>query len=310
MPQPSIISASRRTDIPAFYMPWFLNRLRAGLVRYPNPISGKPITISLQPEDVHSIVFWSKHYGNFLKHFDDLAALGYPFMCHYTITGLPRQIEPYVPDWTQEVEIFRQLAAHTSPRHVQWRFDPLIFAAGLDAAYYLNRFREIAAALAGFTTRCYFSFATLYGKVERRLQQAAIPYTDPPLDEKRALISSLAAVAADQGITLYACCQDHLIEGRVLKAHCIDGDLLAELFPERAQLFSAQPSRAECGCVASRDIGIYETCPYGCIYCYANQSHALAVKNRTAHNPLDEEIVTSQKLPLANPTDIQYNSST
>ena len=96
-PAPSIISASRRTDIPAFYMPWLMNRLREGSASYPNPFGGQVQTVSLKPEDVHSIVFWSKHYGAFLHHVDALEAMGYPFYCHYTITGAPRALEPHVP---------------------------------------------------------------------------------------------------------------------------------------------------------------------------------------------------------------------
>jgi hypothetical protein len=286
-----IISASRRTDIPAFYVPWFMNRLRAGFARYPNPFSGELYTVSLRPEDVHSIVFWSKFYGPLLPHLDELEARGYRFYFHYTITGAPRALEPHVPAWEQAVEVARQLAARTSPCQVLWRFDPIVFTAELGTEFYVNRFRELAAALAGATGRCYFSFATFYGKVARQLRRAGIRYHDPAPEEKQALTAALAGIAGEHGITLYACCQDTLVSGRVQKAHCVDGDLLAELFPERPLVSEARPTREQCGCVASRDIGMYDSCPFGCAYCYANRSHAAALARFRAHDPAREALV-------------------
>jgi hypothetical protein len=166
----NIISASRRTDIPAFYSQWLVNRLRAGFVRYPNPFSGEVYTVSLRPEDVHSIVFWSKHYAPLLPHLDELEEGDYRFYFHYTITGAPRTLEPHVPGWQQAVQVFRKLAERTSSRQVQWRFDPILFTHELGPAFYAARFRDVATALSGATERCYFSFAVFYGKVGRRLR--------------------------------------------------------------------------------------------------------------------------------------------
>ncbi len=287
----NIVSASRRTDIPAFYMPWLMNRLRAGFVRYPNPFSGEIHTVSLKPEDVHSIVFWSKYYGPFLPHVDELEERGYPFYCHYTITGAPRALEPRVPEWSQAARVFRELAERIGPRRVLWRFDPILFTDELDAAFYVQRFCAIAQALAGATERCYFSFAAFYSKVEQQLTQAGIRYLDPPREEKQALVEALADIADACGITLHACCQDALVGGRVQKAHCVDGDLLAALFPERPHVTEPRPTREQCGCVASRDIGMYDTCPYGCVYCYANRGHQVALRRFRAHDPTGETLI-------------------
>lgn len=292
---PFIISASRRTDIPAFYMPWFMNRLRAGSVSYPNPFGGQIHTVSLRPEDVHSIVFWSKFYGPFLGHIDELESSGYRFYAHYTITGAPRQLEPHVPGWEHATAVFRDLAARTSPRHVQWRFDPIVMTDTLDAAFYADRFRRIAAVLAGSTTRCYFSFATSYAKVTRRLEKNGVRFVDPPLEVKHALVETLATIADDHGIALYACCQDALLNGRVHKAHCVDGDLLATLFPDRLLSAGPRPTRDQCGCVASRDVGMYDTCPYGCVYCYANASQRAALAGHRQHDPLGAILTNRSK---------------
>jgi hypothetical protein len=268
-----------------------INRLRAGSVRYPNPFSGEVYTISLEPEDVHSIVFWSKHYRPLLPHLDELEERGYRFYCHYTVTGAPRSLEPRVPGWEEAVGVFRQLAERIGPRRVLWRFDPILFSDELDATFYVERFREIATALSGATERCYFSFAVFYGKVERQLREAGIRYRDPPLEEKQVLVEAMANITDQCGITLYACCQDALVAGRVQKAHCVDGDLLAELFPDRPHVTELRPTREQCGCVASRDIGVYDTCPFGCIYCYANQSRKVALARFKTHDPAGEMLV-------------------
>ncbi|MBN2306215.1 MAG: DUF1848 domain-containing protein [Anaerolineae bacterium] len=290
---PTIISASRRTDIPAFYMPWFINRLETGTVSYPNPFSQQVCTVSLLPDDVHSIVFWSKYYGPFLRHIDELERRDYRFICHYTITGAPRQLEPHVPDWPRAALVLRQLAERTDPRRVLWRFDPILFTDQLDAAFYSERFRSIARTLAGATERCYFSFAVFYDKVTRRLQQQGIRAYDPLLDEKRALVDAMAGIADECGITLYACCQDALLDDRVHKAHCVDGELLAELFPDRPLITTARPTREACGCVASRDIGMYDSCIYGCAYCYATQNHAAALTRHRTHDPHAAMLIAS-----------------
>lgn len=285
-----IISASRRTDIPAFYMPWLMNRLRAGTASYPNPFSGVLQHVSLRPEDVHSIVFWSKDYAPFLPYLDTLQKLGYRSVYHYTITGAGGKLEPCVPPWNQSVAVARELARCTSPRHVLWRFDPLLLTAQVGAEDLCERFGQIAESLSGATQRCYFSFAQFYGKVATRLEQAGIAAYDPPLEAKLALVEKMSEVAAGYGITLYACCQDALVGGKVKKAHCVDGDLLAELFPERPHVTRIQPTREGCGCMASRDIGVYDTCPHGCLYCYANRQHNRAVARYRAHDPQSETL--------------------
>jgi hypothetical protein len=287
----NIISASRRTDIPAFYMPWLMNRLRAGYVCYPNPFSGEVYAVSLWPEDVHSIVFWSKGYKPLLPHLDELTERGYRFYFHYTITGAPRELEPHVPDWSQSVKVFQELAKRTSPYHVQWRFDPILFTHELGTQFYIERFSDLATALCGATKRCYFSFAVFYGKVERQLRQIGVCFHDPAPEAKQALVETMADIAGQCGITLYACCQDALITGRVQKAHCVDGDLLAELFPDRPHVSEIKPTRKQCGCMVSRDIGMYDTCPYGCVYCYANQSRKAALARFQAHSPDREMLV-------------------
>jgi len=131
----------------------------------------------------------------------------------------------------------------------------------------------------------------LYDKVKRRLQKAEIRYYDPSLEEKQSLVEAMANIADKCGITLYACCQDVLVRGYVQKARCVDGDLLAELFPDRPRVSQRRPTRKQCGCVASRDIGMYNSCPYGCVYCYANQNRKAALARFQGHNPEKDMLI-------------------
>lgn len=285
---PIIISASRRTDIPAFYMPWFMGRLRAGSVSYPNPFGRQIYQVSLRPEDVHSIVFWSKDYRPFMRHLDTLEEGGYRFVCHYTITGAPRTLEPRVPDWRVGVEILRALAKRIGAQRVLWRFDPIVLTDRLDAPAYVARFAMLARALSGYTGRCYFSFATFYAKATRRLTAAGVQFRDPPLDEKRDLAHTLAGIAAEAGMALYACCQPELVDEVIRPASCIDAALLAELFPLPALQAPLRPTRPGCGCAASRDVGVYDTCLHGCRYCYATGDDARAMAGFQRHDPEGE----------------------
>lgn len=300
-----IISASRRTDIPALYMEWFMQRVRAGHAVYPNPFGGTLHRVSLLPEDVHSIVFWSKHYGPLLPHLEELLDRGYRPCFHYTINGAPRAMEPHVPPWELSVRIFRELASRTSPRQVLWRFDPIVLTSELDQAFYLNRFREIGSRLAGFTERCYFSFAAFYRKTKAKMAREGILWGEPSLEEKKELAFQLAELAHGFGMELLACCQEDLLQYGIAMGRCVDGELLSGLLPDRPPILTPRPTRPGCGCTASRDIGMYDTCPLGCVYCYATQSRDLALRHMAKHDPLAEILIPNPGKPSPIPAQDQ-----
>lgn len=276
-----IISASRRTDIPAFYSDWFVNRLNAGSVKWRNPFSGKEQETSLRPEDVSAIVFWSKNYAPLLPHLPGLLERGYRFLFHFTITGLPREIEPNVPPADEMVEVARALATRFGPDTVLWRYDPIFISAVSGFDHHRGTFTRLARALEGSTSRCYFSFPAFYAKVIRNTaeleRETGIACYDVPVREKIEFANELAEVASDHGITMYTCCGDYLIGDRIRKAHCVDGELLFRLYPDRIGPLKQRASRDQCGCYESTDIGAYDTCPHGCVYCYANTNKQTAV---------------------------------
>jgi hypothetical protein len=282
--EPLVISASRRTDIPAFYGEWFLNRLRAGYVVAYNPFGGQRYEVSLRREDVAGFVFWSKDFRPFLPALTHVERLGYPFYFQFTITGLPRALEPNVPDWPRAAETARELAARYRPEAVQWRFDPIILTDKITPQATLDRFRRIADALAGHTRRCVFSFVDLYAKVQRNMARYEADHGDPSRTPsaalRRELAEQLAGEAQARGMRLFACCEPDLIGGDIRGARCVDGGLLRELFPGCGASIEPRPSREGCGCTASRDLGAYDTCLHGCLYCYANAHKDVALRGR------------------------------
>lgn len=269
-----------------------MQRLKEGFVYYPNPFGNTVHRVSLLPRDVHSIVFWSKHYGPLLPHLGKLLEGGYKMCFHYTINNAPHLLEPHAPPWELSVKIFRELACATSPQQVFWRFDPIVLTRELDPDFYLARFKEIGSKLQGATERCYFSFVQLYAKTKSKMKKRGVSWTEPSLQEKRDLAMAMAQAAEDLGIKLLACCQEDLLGGGIQGARCVDGGLLSELFPERPPVAGFKPTRPGCGCSTSRDIGVYDTCPMGCVYCYATQSSKLALTRFGKHYPGDQMLLT------------------
>jgi len=284
-----VISVSRRTDVPAFYGDWFMRRMEAGFAGWENPFGRQRYLVSLRREDVLCLAFWSKNYRPFLPHLRSLKAQGWPCFFNYTITGLPAAFESNLVPAEDAIDSLKALAGLFSPDHVTWRYDPVVVSERTPAAYHLERFAKLAAALDGHVTRCAFSFPVRYGKVERNFakfeREQGFRILDPSLAERQDLAGQLAEIGARHGIGLYTCCGDYLIGGRIRKAHCVDGEAISRICHGGGWRGVARPTRKECGCVESVDIGCYDTCPHGCIYCYANIHKEQAAKRHQEHDP-------------------------
>ena len=288
-----IISASRRTDIPAFYAAWFMNRVRAGFCTVPNPFNANQIShISLRPEDVNAIVFWTRNPRPLLTALDELDARGYRYYFQYTILDNPRLLDPRTPPVTAAVETFRRLADRIGPARVIWRYDPIVLSSVTDASFHQERYAWIAEQLRGYTTRSVISIVDVYRKAARRLHALAAqgvtfpdqaPATLPGFAD---LLRSLVATAAQHGMEIVSCAEEIDLTGYgVQPGKCIDDDLLARVFGLQLDLRKDPGQRDACGCVVSRDIGMYDSCPFSCQYCYATSSFARAAANHAAHNP-------------------------
>jgi hypothetical protein len=271
-----IISASRRTDIPAFYGKWLMNRIHAGFAGYINPFNGKKYIVSLKKDDVSAIALWSKNFSPFINNAISLRNEGYPLFFNYTITGLPEIFEPCCPQKNESIESIKKISSSFSPDHINWRYDPVLITEITDIHYHTDKFTKLCADLSGFIKRCYISFPTIYGKVEKSFkhftEKTSIKILFLSIQEKIELAEKLAVIAENYGIQIYSCRSDYLEGDKIKKGHCIDGEIISTISGRVISKLRPRPTRKECGCTESTDIGIYEICPHGCIYCYANSN--------------------------------------
>jgi hypothetical protein len=279
-----VISASRRTDIPGFYSEWFVNRLKSGFVYVQQPYSGRISRVSLKPGDVSAIFFCSKNYGPLLARIESVEAVTKNLFFHFTITA-NRELEFHAPDYRDAIKDYILIARRYSPGHIIWRYDPVCVTDKLSFEQHLERFALCAEQLKGHATRCILSFAHPYRKALANFRK----YTDHRMielsvEQQRHYARRLADRAETYGIRLFACCNDHLVSDRIAKASCIDGVYLSRLFKTAIDTRNAA-SRKECGCTRSVDIGAYDTCAHGCVYCYANMDKDRACRMQKAHNP-------------------------
>ena len=288
-----IVSASYRTDIPAFYGDWFRARLAQGFALVANPYGGPDYRVALGPKAAEGFVFWSRNPAPFRPVLEMLAAEARPFVLQFTITGYARALESAVPDTVAAVKLLRDLACRFSKRAIVWRYDPILISDLTLAAWHEKNFARLAAALAGSVDEVVLSFAQIYAKTGRNLAAAAkrhgFAWRDPGDEEKRALIARLAERAAENGMQATICAQPHLVAGPSRPALCIDAARLADV-AGRAIAAKAKGNREACACHESRDIGTYDSCPQGCAYCYAVRDPAKAKARLKAHDPAAERL--------------------
>jgi hypothetical protein len=292
-----IISASYKTDIPTFYGEWFMNRLQAGYCKMVNPYSQQVYTIDLTPENVDGFVYWTKNIGPFLKHLQAVRKMGYPFFVQYTITGYPRELEYRVINYAHTIEHMKELAGTYGPHVAVWRYDPIVISSLTPFYWHRHNFEKLAKSLAGTTDEVVVSFAQIYKKTRRNMDWAAREFgfhwhehEAATTGSVRALITNLAQIAISYGMRLKICSQKaFLILGITEEARCVDAERL-ERVAERSMVdrVELRGNRKECGCFASKDIGEYDTCPHGCVYCYAVQHRNLALERYKAHYPTGE----------------------
>ncbi|MGI6037611.1 MAG: DUF1848 domain-containing protein [Limnochordia bacterium] len=284
-----IISASRRTDIPAFYVPWFLNRIRAGYFISVNPYNYKQRKpVPLTPQGVTAIVFWTKNPGPLLPSLTYLDDLGYNYYFQFTLNHYPRLIEPGVPPLAERIATFRKLGDHVGPHRLVWRYDPLLFSKEYSPEYHLAVFRALSKALAGATLRCTFSFLNHYRQSDRRLAKVVPTLMSPPAEERLALGQRMVEIGKEYGIEVGTCCED----GSDLPRHaCIDGDLISRIVGREVNIKKDPYQRSNCLCVSSVDMGSYHTCRAGCIYCYAVGSSRQVENNLTRHDPQSPQLI-------------------
>ncbi len=286
-----IISASYKTDIPAFYGDWFMRRLRAGFCHMVNPYGRQIYTVRLDRDAVDGFVFWTRNCGPFMGALEEIKSLGHSFVVHVTITGYPRVLDAATIRPEIAVSHLREIAQAYGPRAGVWRYDPIVFSQLTPAGWHRENFARLAEALEGVVDEVVVSTVQPYRKTARNMARAAqtggFEWSDPADAEKKALLGELAEIAADHAMKLTLCGQPELLGGGIGEASCIDAARLADV-AQRPISAPRKPHRKTCACDASRDIGGYDTCPHGCAYCYAVTDRAKAKQRFAAHDPAGE----------------------
>ncbi len=309
---PIIISASRSTDIPAFFAKWFIERLRRGYVRWVNPFNHVSEYVSFAETRV--IVFWSKNPKPLMPYLPEIDARGINYYFQFTLNDYTAEgLEPNVPPLSQRVETFQALSEKLGKKRVIWRFDPLILTDTLTVERLSDRIAEVAAMIRGYTERLVISFADIkvYKKVQNNLAREHINYREFTPELMVAVAERLQALNREWGLKIATCAEGVDLEPYGIEHNrCVDDRLMIELFPQDRKLMDflgvesdlfAAPSRPylkdkgqrkACGCIVSKDIGMYDTCHHLCAYCYANTSCKAVENNIRKHNPESDALVS------------------
>lgn len=294
-----IISVSRRTDIPAFYAQWFINRIRAGYCTVPNPFNRKQVShTSLSPEDVDIIVFWTRNPQPLIPCLKELDRLGYRYYFQYTVLNNPRLIDTTTPSLSSSLKIFKKLSDLIGPEKVIWRYDPVMISNITDIEFHKSTYKQIAEALRNYTQRCVISLLDIYPKLKKRLQalkESGVEIVDcnKKVDKRfDELMYTLAGVAEENRMEIVSCAEDpDLKKYTIQPGKCIDDNYIKRVFGIDVTHRKDPSQREACGCVVSRDIGVYNTCLSGCQYCYATTSFEKARALYGNHNPESSSLV-------------------
>ncbi|MBN2753306.1 MAG: DUF1848 domain-containing protein [Candidatus Goldbacteria bacterium] len=311
---PVIVSASRATDIPAFFGEWFIKRVRAGYCGKINPYSGKKEYISFA--NTRLFVFWTKNPEPFMPYLEELEKTGINYYFLYTLNDYEKEgLEPDIPQLSKRIKTFIKLSKMLGEKRVFWRFDPLIMMPGMTVEKLAAKIENIAKQIAPYTSILIFSFIDInkYNKVKNNADNSKSGIREFTEKEKAQMLQKLIKLTDKYGIKLSPCAVDFDLSSFGLKpGACIDPVLMADIFSADAELMTYigangvllpaemdysglkdKNQRKECLCAQSKDIGAYNTCGNGCIYCYAVKSHLnaaenmLVIKNRQENDTLD-----------------------
>lgn len=308
---PIIISASRSTDIPAFYSDWLVHRLNEGYVKWKNPFNGVPLYISFNKARL--IVFWSKNPKPLIKHLDFVSEKVKNFYFQFTLNDYDfEKLEPNVPDVESRIETFIELSEKIGKNKVIWRFDPLILTDNIGVDELLKKVEKVGTQLKHYTEKMVFSFADIkiYNKVQNNLRRNSISYQEFNENRMTDFAVGLQRLNEDWNFEIGTCAEKIPLEKYgIIHNKCVDDDLMIRLFAhdkilmeflgvkitppdmfnetwgiEKKKNNKDKGQREFCGCIFSKDIGAYNTCPHFCEYCYANTSREIVKTNMMKHN--------------------------
>ena len=276
-----IINTGQRTDIPAFYAPWFANRLREGFVCVRNPYNPQQVSrYRLDPSVVDVIGFCTKNPEPMFPYMDLLRDYGqYWFV---TITPYGRDIEPNVPDKHHLLDVFRRLSDTVGVNAIGWRYDPIFLSERYTADYHLRAFEQIASALDGYTKTAVISFIDLYPKVRRNFPEVR----EVPGEARLTLGKEMIRLAQAHGMVLKLCAEgDDLAAYGADCGGCMRISDYEYAIGKRLVVPKRKGARAQCACYLACDIGAYNTCKHLCKYCYANAEVSNVLSQSRLHDP-------------------------
>lgn len=280
-----ILSVSRKTDIPALYSKWFLNRLDEGFVLVPSQKNPFHLTkIFLSPKTVDIIVFWTKNPLPLMGNLSKIDKMGYKYYFQFTLTPYDKKIEPGVPSKTKIIETFIALSKQIGKEKVIWRYDPIIITEKYDLQYHKSMFDLLCTSLSSYTNKCVISFLDVSKVTNKSLILRTKDFMKP--EQLLTLSKELSIIAKKHNLILESCSERiDLQKYDIKKGACIDKSLIEKILNEKIIVDKDRSQKKECSCVSSIDIGTYNTCTYDCKYCYANYSPSMIGFNFDRHSP-------------------------
>lgn len=279
-----ILSASRRTDIPTFYSEWFYNRIKEGYFYVRNPMNIHQVSrIDISPDTVDCIVFWTKNPLPMMPELDKIKDYNYYFQ--FSLTSYGKDIEKNVPDKKEKIiPAFKELSEMLGSKRVIWRYDPVLFNEKYTEEYHLSAFRQIAEALKGHTEKCVISFVDIYRKNKKNLDEMNVEEDE---DKRITEFSKkLYDIAVANNMKLATCAERIDLSGIGIEHNsCIDKKVIEEIIGYELNVKKDPVQREECKCVASVEMGSYNTCGNGCLYCYANFNRESVKNNMKRYDP-------------------------
>lgn len=275
-----IISASRRTDIPAFYSDWFLNRIREGEMLVPNIFNENHLSrVIINPQNVECIVFWTKNPEPMLARLPELDESGFSYYFQYTLTGFGKDIERFIPEQKRRIETFQKLSEKLGALRVDWRFDPIMLSSKYDIQWMAEEFEKLCMELAPYTRRCMISFVDYYKRRD-------FSFRELTKQEMHEVAGKLSEIAEKYCLPLYTCAEKiDLSQYGIAHGACIDQHKIEQVIGCKVDIKKDRMQRADCGCMESIDIGMYDTCMNGCTYCYANTNMQTVQGCYQRHDP-------------------------
>lgn len=285
-----ILSVSRRTDIPAFFGEWFVNRLNEGFVCVRNPFNKNMVSkIKLNPAEIDCIVFWTKNATNFINYLPAIDDLGYKYYFQYTITPYNKEIEPNLKDKNVIIDNFINLSKKLGKEKVVWRYDPILITKNISLDWHIKQFENLCKKLSGYTNKVIISFLDEYKKLDKS------KFRTLTFEEMQQIGKAFAKIASEYGQVIQTCAENIDIEG-VVKGACIDKTLIEQICGYQLGVKKDKTQREACLCSQSVDIGEYDTCCHFCEYCYAN-NNKLNIKNKLKQHNINSPLLIGELLP-------------